>query len=236
MSKTRIVVITDPATAEGFMLTGIEVRPFVDPRAASQEVQETIQSPDTDILVVNDSFLENAHDSVKRHMKGSTPPVIISLPVMRTKGRASRDSIDVALGQINMFSREGPKKEVPTREFEHHTTRHDVEAKPCTVCGHMLEPGMRICTSCGSIRRSVRARGLRTAPAKKGSCRTCGVEISGDRVYCDECAGIQKKKAEKAREEAAPKVAKPARESTLKALIEAVKNLFRRLFGRNRPR
>lgn len=202
------------------MLTGIDVRSFVDPRDARKQIRKTIVDGTTVMLVANDNFLKGAGESVARHMKTSTPPVVISLPIVRTKGWASPSSIQTALREINMFSRSAPRAEAPKR-VGHRVTHYELEARPCTVCGHMMDPGMRICSSCGSIRRSVRPRGLRDTPARKASCKTCGVEIPEGKNHCDKCLDSQKKRA-----------SKPVHGLPFKALVAAFRRLFRRVFGK----
>ncbi|MHB8894279.1 MAG: V-type ATP synthase subunit F [Candidatus Geothermincolia bacterium] len=228
MERNRIVVITDPVTAEGFKLTGIDVRSFVDPREARDQIRDAILDQATEIVLANDNFLDLADDSVKRHMKTSAPPVIIPLPIMRTKGHVASSSILSAIHNIDMMSGAAAPLETPEPEFEHHVTHLTLEARPCAVCGRMMEPGSRICANCGSIRRSVRARGAGGAPSRKSSCKTCGIEIPGNQTYCKVCLETQRRRAALAREQAQ----QPVKSSFFKRLVAAVKRTVRRIFGK----
>src|SRR5665647_2179628 len=109
MDRNRIVVITDPATAEGFLLTGVDVQSFVDPREARDEIGRMLKDGSTEILVANDNFLDGVEDWVRQHMKSSSPPVLISLPIVRNYGRPSPSSIrDLSLIHISEPTRRTP--------------------------------------------------------------------------------------------------------------------------------
>jgi vacuolar-type H+-ATPase subunit F/Vma7/predicted nucleic acid-binding Zn ribbon protein len=236
MARNRIVVVTDPATAEGFLLTGVDVETFVDPGEAGDEIGRLLKDETTEILVVNDNFLEGVDDWVKQHMKSSSPPVLISLPVMRTRGRASHASIQNAFRELDAAL--GKREEsAGLGAHEHHVTHHELEAKTCRVCGHLMEPGMRICYDCGSIQRSARAKGMHQTPSRTASCHLCGAEIPEYKTLCGKCAALRKKQAESEPAEVeatvrAGKTSPAANTSVLRALVEAIARFMRRVFRR----
>ncbi len=214
MSRNRIVVVTDPATAEGFLLTGVDVQSYVDPAEARKKVCHLLQDDTTEILVVNDNFLEGADEWVKHHLRSSSPPVLISLPVQQTKGRAAHSSIHDMIREVDAAL--GMRKEEKVQQFNHYA----IQAKQCCVCGHLMEPGMRICDKCGSIARPARARGLHSTPSRTSSCQLCGVEIPAHKTLCSKCASMPRRKP------AAPKT------SVLRSLHQAIMMFLQRLFNR----
>jgi vacuolar-type H+-ATPase subunit F/Vma7/RNA polymerase subunit RPABC4/transcription elongation factor Spt4 len=228
MARNRIVVVTDPATAEGFLLSGVDVESFVDPREARDEVGRLLKDDTTEILLVNDNFLDGADDRVKQHMKSSHPPVLISLPVMRTRGRASRASMQSAFREIDAAL--GRNEESAAFDtHEHHVTHHELEAKTCRVCGHLMEPGMRICYECGSIQRSVRAKGMHHTPSRTAACHLCGAQIPEYKTLCAKCAASKKNQVTEDKV-AGAKVHAPEKASVVRALIESIVQFIRRVF------
>lgn len=229
MARNRIVVITDPATAEGFLLTGVDVQSFVDPREARDEIGRVLKDETTEILVANDNFLEGVEDWVKQHMKSSSPPVLISLPVMRTRGRPSRASIQDAFREMDAALGRGDRS-AGLEAHEHHVTHHEIEAKTCRTCGHLMEPGMRICYECGSIQRGARAKGMHRTPSQTASCHLCGGQIPDYKTLCEKCAAVRKKQAAEAKSADMKVDAPEAGTSRFRALVEAIVRFLHRLF------
>lgn len=190
MDRSRIVVITDPDTAEGFVLTGVEVRPFANPREAREEVGMVLKDDAVEIVVVNDIFLEGIEARVEEHMQSSRPPVLISLPIGKTKGRLSSDVVESILSRADWLS---AAREEPAEAFgiPHRISHHDLEARTCRTCGHEMEPGMRICDRCGSVQRSSRTKEAKPAPSKVSHCKICGAEIRGTKALCSKCLATE---------------------------------------------
>src|SRR5665647_2363466 len=230
MDRNRIVVITDPATAEGFLLTGVDVQSFVDPREARDEICRMLKDGSTEILVANDNFLDGVEDWVRQHMKSSSPPVLISLPIVRNYGRPSPSSIrdtfrkiDAALGVQDRGAAADAQK--------HHVTHHELEARTCRTCGHLMEPGMRICYECGSIQRGARAKGMHSTPSKTASCHMCCAQIPDYKTMCEKCSAIRKKQTADAKSPDTKVVAPEEGTSLLRALVARIRRFLHRLRG-----
>jgi NMD protein affecting ribosome stability and mRNA decay len=113
---------------------------------------------------------------------------------------------------------------------EHHVTHHEIEAKTCRTCGHLMEPGMRICYECGSIQRGARAKGMHRTPSQTASCHLCGGQIPDYKTLCEKCAAVRKKQAAEAKSADMKVDAPEAGTSRFRALVEAIVRFLHRLF------
>jgi vacuolar-type H+-ATPase subunit F/Vma7 len=92
--RDRVVVLTDPETAEGFNLGGVDVYSFRDVRKAREKIQLLLTDERTKVLVVNNDFLKDVDDWARRIIESPAPPVVVSLPTAETGyGRERRSSL-----------------------------------------------------------------------------------------------------------------------------------------------
>lgn len=75
----RVVVITDPETATGFRLAGVEVREAASPQAALEHLR-TILPLDYGLVAVNEELLAGTDDERARLLRDRDLPVIIPFP------------------------------------------------------------------------------------------------------------------------------------------------------------
>gem|GEM_PF-4337615 len=66
--------------------------------------------------------------------------------------------------------------------------------RTCIVCGHPLEPYMRICERCGSIQRPFKTPQRKFPKERFSTCERCGKQIPEGKKLCDECKVLMKKK------------------------------------------
>ena len=82
--RDKVVVITDPETAKGFILGGVEVCSFLDVRKAREKIHLLLQDERTKVLVVNDEFLEDIDDRDREIIESSSPPAVMPIPAAET--------------------------------------------------------------------------------------------------------------------------------------------------------
>jgi V/A-type H+/Na+-transporting ATPase subunit F len=82
----KVVVLTDPDTAHGFRLAGVDVHQAEDADEAKREINRLLEDSDTGILAVNESFLAAVDDRVRQRIEATYRPIVISLPVKEKLG------------------------------------------------------------------------------------------------------------------------------------------------------
>ncbi len=82
----KVVVLTDPETAYGFRLAGVDVHEAEDIDAAKREINRLLEDSDTGILAVNEGFLSAVDERVQQRIEATYRPIVISLPVKEKLG------------------------------------------------------------------------------------------------------------------------------------------------------
>ena len=81
-----MVVLTDPDTAHGFRLAGVDVHEAENAEEAKKEINRLLEDSDTGILAVNESFLSAVDDRVRQRIEATYRPIVVSLPVKEKLG------------------------------------------------------------------------------------------------------------------------------------------------------
>lgn len=82
----KVVVLTDPETAPGFRLAGVDVREVKDADEARREINRLLEDDDTGILAVNEGYLAAVDDRIRRRIEATYRPIVVSLPVKEKLG------------------------------------------------------------------------------------------------------------------------------------------------------
>lgn len=82
----KVVVVTDPSTASGFRLAGVDVYEIEDLEAAKKEINRLLDDDKTGILAVNEEFLAEIDERVKERIEATYRPIVVSLPVKEKIG------------------------------------------------------------------------------------------------------------------------------------------------------
>lgn len=85
----KVVVLTDPETAHGFRLAGVDVHEADDLDKAKREINRLLEDDRTGILAVNESFLAAVDDRIKQRIEATYRPIVVSLPVKEKLGAIS---------------------------------------------------------------------------------------------------------------------------------------------------
>lgn len=82
----KVVVLTDPDTADGFRLAGVDVYAVETPEEARREMNRLLEDEKTGILAVNEGFLTDMDERVKKRIEETYRPIVVSLPVKEKLG------------------------------------------------------------------------------------------------------------------------------------------------------
>lgn len=85
----KVVVLTDPETAMGFRLAGVDVREAETAEEARDLINRLLEDNRTGILAVNESFLENVGERIQAKIESTYRPIVVSLPVKEKLGAVS---------------------------------------------------------------------------------------------------------------------------------------------------
>lgn len=88
----RIAVITDPETATGFRLAGVEVREAAAPAAALDHLR-TLLTLDYGIVAMNEDLLTPLTQDLARLMRDRDLPIIVPFPAPRPQLESGEDYI-----------------------------------------------------------------------------------------------------------------------------------------------
>lgn len=82
----KVVVVTDPDTARGFRLAGVDVYEVDGAEEAVREINRLLEDSRTGILAVNEGFLTDLDERVKMRIEATYRPIVVSLPVKEKLG------------------------------------------------------------------------------------------------------------------------------------------------------
>lgn len=88
----RVTVITDPETATGFRLAGVEVREVTSPQQTLEHLRSLL-TLDYGVVAVNEDLLKGLDDDLSRLMRGRETPIIIPFPAPRAQLETGEDYI-----------------------------------------------------------------------------------------------------------------------------------------------
>lgn len=76
----KIAVLTDPESAAGYRLGGLEVVLARDPAEAREVLAHLIQAGDYALVIVNLMLLPDPYQAVKRELRGRNLPILLAAP------------------------------------------------------------------------------------------------------------------------------------------------------------
>ncbi len=77
----KVIVITDPETADGFRFAGVNVISVDSPESAREQVRHLLDSPDAGILAINESYYYELDEKTVEKIDSIYRPIVIPLPV-----------------------------------------------------------------------------------------------------------------------------------------------------------
>ena len=88
----RLAVITDPETATGFRLAGVEVREAASPQAALEHLRALLLL-DYGLIAVNEDLLAGTEVERARLMRGRDLPIVLPFPAARPQMESGEEYI-----------------------------------------------------------------------------------------------------------------------------------------------
>lgn len=76
----RLIVLTDPETADGFRLAGVDVAVAESPELARKTLATLIDEDDSGIIAVNERLMGAVDDRLQRKIDSIYRPIVVSLP------------------------------------------------------------------------------------------------------------------------------------------------------------
>jgi len=83
----RMAVITDPETATGFRLAGVEVREAPTPQAALEHLRMLL-TLDYGLVAVNEDLLQGTEEERARLLRDRDLPIVVPFPAPRAQREA----------------------------------------------------------------------------------------------------------------------------------------------------
>lgn len=77
----KVIVITDPETADGFRLAGVDVAEAETPEEAGERIGELIDDEKAGIIAVNQGFYEAIDDRTMEKIESRYRPIVVPLPI-----------------------------------------------------------------------------------------------------------------------------------------------------------
>ncbi|MDR7554367.1 MAG: V-type ATP synthase subunit F [Armatimonadota bacterium] len=88
----RFAVITDPETATGFRLAGVEVREATTPREALEQLRQLV-ALDYGLVAVNEALLEGAAEERARLLRGRDLPILVPFPAPEAQAESAEQYV-----------------------------------------------------------------------------------------------------------------------------------------------
>ncbi len=88
----RVAIVTDPETATGFRLAGVEVHEVESAEEALTHLKLLV-SQDYGLVAVNEDLWKGIEDDLDRAMRGRDMPIIVPFPAPKAKLESGEDYI-----------------------------------------------------------------------------------------------------------------------------------------------
>jgi V/A-type H+-transporting ATPase subunit F len=76
----KIAILTDPESAAGYRLAGLEVAVAVEGKEAEEVLARLIREDAYALIAVSEALLPDPHQAAGRHMRGRHLPVLLTTP------------------------------------------------------------------------------------------------------------------------------------------------------------
>ncbi len=76
----KIGVVTDPESAAGYRLAGLETEVAADSAAAREALSRMVEAGAYALIAVSEALLADPYQSVRREMRGRSLPVLLAVP------------------------------------------------------------------------------------------------------------------------------------------------------------
>jgi V/A-type H+-transporting ATPase subunit F len=80
----KIAILTDPESAAGYRLAGLEVAVALDAKEAEEVLSRLIEEDTYALIGVSDALLRDPYQTVSREMRARHLPVLLATPSLAT--------------------------------------------------------------------------------------------------------------------------------------------------------
>ena len=77
----RLIVLTDPDTADGFGLAGVDVMVAESPDDARRKLNTLIDDDSSGIVAINEAFMTDIDERTQQKINTTYRPIVITLPI-----------------------------------------------------------------------------------------------------------------------------------------------------------
>lgn len=77
----KLIVLTDPETADGFRLSGVDVHVADSPEEARRKLAALVDDDGSGIIAVNEGMMAAIDERLQRKIDSIYRPIVISLPI-----------------------------------------------------------------------------------------------------------------------------------------------------------
>lgn len=77
----KVVVLTDPDTADGFRLAGVDVATVDSPEQARRTLSSLLDDDATGIIAVNERLMAAVDERIQKKIDSIYRPIVVSLPI-----------------------------------------------------------------------------------------------------------------------------------------------------------
>ena len=77
----KVIVITDPETADGFRLAGVDVVAADTPESAGEQISSIMDEENAGILAVNQGYYEAIDPRIMQKIESRYRPIVVPIPV-----------------------------------------------------------------------------------------------------------------------------------------------------------
>jgi V/A-type H+-transporting ATPase subunit F len=77
----KLIVLTDPDTADGFRLAGVDVAVADSPSLARKTLASLIDDDESGIIAVNERLMAEVDDRLQKKIDSIYRPIVVSLPI-----------------------------------------------------------------------------------------------------------------------------------------------------------
>jgi V/A-type H+-transporting ATPase subunit F len=82
----KFVVVTDPDTAAGFRLSGVDVIEISDVDEVKKILPDLLLKDDTGIIALNEDYMQVVDDKLMARIEKTYRPIIIPIPIRKKGG------------------------------------------------------------------------------------------------------------------------------------------------------
>jgi V/A-type H+-transporting ATPase subunit F len=98
----KIAILTDPESAAGYRLAGLEVAVAVEGKEAAELLARLIREDTYALIAVSEALLPDPYPAVRREMRGRHLPVLLTTPSLVSALAEEREDVEKYMQRLIM--------------------------------------------------------------------------------------------------------------------------------------